>query len=445
MPVTTPPHARPTTPRLSAAPTAEPPPHIHTLANGVRVLTLVLPQLQTACVSVFVRSGSRNESARQNGISHVVEHMAFKGTATRDCQRINLDAELLGAEVNAHTDKDHTAFHMRGLARDAAGFIAMLGDIVLHGSFPEAELERERAVILQELLEDEDDALSAAFRLYDQICFGKHPLAQPVIGLRRNIERFTRDELIDYVRRQYSGANTIVAIAGPVDPQAMVKAAEQAFSAMPAGTPHQLPAPQHLGGLVTRRHSGSQQTHVVLGLACATQLQDSAPAVLAATLFGEGMSSPLLDQVRERQALVYHASCSADLSDLAGQFVIEASTTPEHLAEYVETVIRLLRQQAEAIDPVQLQRARQQLQVRSLRLFERPMRRLETAALDLYTWGRVRTREEWQARLDAVDADAVQREFARLLASPAALAITGRVPAGTREKAARWLEQLRAN
>ena len=103
---------------------------VTTLDNGVRVVVLRLPHVATAAVSVFVRSGSQHESARINGISHFIEHMAFKGTRSRDCQQINLDAERLGAEVNAHTDKNHTAFHMRGLARDAGAFLRMLGDIV---------------------------------------------------------------------------------------------------------------------------------------------------------------------------------------------------------------------------------------------------------------------------------------------------------------------------
>ena len=244
---------------------SDPDTHVHTLANGVRVLTLVQPHLASACVSVYVRTGSRHESARLNGISHVVEHMAFKGTRTRDCQRINLDAEQLGAEANAHTDKDHTAYHLRGLAEHAPQFIRMLGDIVLESQFPEAELERERQVILQEYLEDEDDALSTAFKLFDEACYGRHPLAQPVIGKRRNIERFSRDELMDYVQRQYSGANVIVAIAGPVDPQAMAAEAEVVFGAMPAGTPNLVAAPAYLGGVRARRQSGSSQTHVVLG------------------------------------------------------------------------------------------------------------------------------------------------------------------------------------
>ena len=111
-----------------------------TLGNGVRVVAIPLPHLESASVSVFVHSGSAGESRKESGISHFIEHMAFKGTSSRSCQQINLDAEQLGADVNAHTDKDHTAFHMRGMARDAASFVRMLGDIVLN-----AQLSRSRA------------------------------------------------------------------------------------------------------------------------------------------------------------------------------------------------------------------------------------------------------------------------------------------------------------
>src|SRR5689334_10467728 len=195
---------------------------VATLANGVRVLTIRLPQLESACASVFVRSGSAHETKALNGISHVVEHMVFKGTRTRDARRINLDAERLGAEVNAHTDKDHTAYHMRGLAEHATLFVRMLAEIVRDSSFPADELERERQVILQEFAETEDDAFDTAFRLFDQACYGTHPQAQPVIGRRRNIEAFTREQLQAYVLQQYTGCNIVVAAAGRVDVRAIV-------------------------------------------------------------------------------------------------------------------------------------------------------------------------------------------------------------------------------
>jgi predicted Zn-dependent peptidase len=410
---------------------------VTTLGNGVRVVVLRLPHVATAAVSVFVRSGSQHESARTSGISHFIEHMAFKGTRTRDCQQINLDAERLGAEVNAHTDKNHTAFHMRGLARDAGSFVQMLGDIVRQSTFPEAELERERQVVLHEYTEDEDDALSTAFKLFDKACYGSHAMARPVIGSRANIRRFTRAELTAYVQQQYTGANVVVGIAGNVEADEVVASAAAAFGDMPRGSANLVAAPDYLGGIRARRIPGCSQAHVLLGFPIPGLLGDHQGAVVAAALFGEGMSSPLLDQIRERRGLVYHADCSADVTDLCGQFVIEASTMPEHLDEYFAEVTRLLREHAEAVDPIGLERARNQIIVRSLCAREVPSQRLEIAALDLYAFGRVRSREELLAGVAAVTPVEVREAFARMLGAGAAVALAGRIAKGVEERVAR--------
>jgi predicted Zn-dependent peptidase len=408
---------------------------ITTLGNGVRVVVIRLPHLESVNVSVFVRTGSSHESRRLNGISHFVEHMAFKGTHERSCQQINLDAERLGADVNAHTDKDHTAYHMRGMARDSGRFLHMLGDIVRHSAFPEAELERERQVILHETMDDEEDALSTADKLFDKTWFGTHSLAQPVIGSRANIERFTRAELLAYVQQQYTGANVVVGVIGPVDTEAAVRDAEAAFGTMPRGSENAVPLPEYVGGVAARRHPGSGQAHIVFGYPIPTVLsEDHHAGVVAATLFGEGMSSPLLDEIRERRGLVYHADCSADVSELAGQFVIEASTGAEHLDEFFVEVTRLLGEHAQRIDPVSLERARNQIAVRRMRDAERPSRRLEDAALDVFVHGRVRSRAELMARIEAVGAQDVRQAFAQMLAQRASVAIAGKVRQGTAER-----------
>ncbi|HJW10694.1 MAG TPA: pitrilysin family protein [Albitalea sp.] len=417
-----------------ADPTHAPDTTVTTLANGVRVVAVRLPHLESVSVSVFIRTGSAHESRRLNGISHFVEHMAFKGTLERDCQQINLDAERLGAEVNAHTDKDHTAFHMRGMLRHTPQFLQMLGDIVRNATFPEAELERERQVVLHEVAEDEDDALSAAFKLFDQSCFGNHPLAQPVIGTRRNIERFTRDELLGYVQRQYTGANVVVGVAGNVDPDVVLKDAEAAFGAMPAGSANRLAAPEYLGGTKTRRLAGCGQTHVVLGFPIPSLKDDEQASVVAAALFGEGMSSPLMDQIRERRGLVYYAACSADVMELCGQFVIEASTSPAQLDELFTELLRLLAEHAESSDAVGLERARNQIAVRTLRAQERPFRRLEDAAQDLFVHGRVRSRAELMQRIEAVSAADVRGAFERMLSCVASVAVAGKVSGGANER-----------
>ena len=401
---------------------------VATLPNRVRVVTIRIPHSAGASVSVFVGTGSRNESARLNGVSHVVEHMAFKGTLARDAHRLNLDAERLGAYVNAHTDKDHTAYHMSGLAQHAGTFVRMLGDIVRHSTFPEDELERERQVILQEFIEDEDDAVYTAFKLFDQACFGAHPLAQPVIGTRRNIERFTRDELLAYVQRQYTGANVVVGVAGDIAPAAIVDEVRKAFGSMPRGEPNAMTAPSYVGGLRTRRQAGSSQSHVVLGFPIPTLQGEHHAAVVAAALFGEGMSSPLMHEIRERRGLAYHTSCSADVADRWGLFVIEASLMPEHVAEFFDEVGKLLIAHTRTTDRVGLERARNQILVRRLQARERPGRQLEDAALDLFALGRIRPRAELAAQVAGVTAPQVREVFERMLAAGPSVAMAGRLP-----------------
>ena len=407
-----------------------------TLGNGVRVFAISLPHLESASVSVFVHAGSGGESRRESGISHFVEHMAFKGTTRRSCQQINLDAEQLGADVNAHTDKDHTAFHMRGMARDATAFVEMLGDIVQNATFPEAELERERQVLLQEYIEDEEDPLSTAFKLFDKLCFGAHPLALPVIGLRGNIGRFTREDLLDYVGGRYVGANLVVGVAGRIDADRIIAAVQDAFGALRPGDTANVPVPAHIGGTGSRAVAGLGQAHVVYGLPMPALADESHHAyAVAASLFGEGMSSPLLDEIRERRGLAYHVSCSADVSELAGQFVIEASTSPEHAEEFLVAMKRLLEEQAGHVDAVALERARNLIAVRRLRAWENPSRRVEDAALDLLALGRVRPRAEIAARIAAVSTADVRNAFAQMLAARPAVAIAGRLKKGVHERA----------
>jgi len=397
-----------------------------TLANGVRLVTLPLPAATTAGVAVFIRSGSAHESRAVNGISHMVEHMLFKGTATRDARRINVDAEALGVEVNAHTDRDHTAFYMRGLPEHAGEAARMLADLVTVPSFPADELERERQVLLQELAEDEDDPVSSAYKLFDSACYGLHAAALPVIGTRTRVQRLARDELVQYVQRQYRGDNIVVGAAGAFDEDSFLLAATQAFASLPAGGSARVEPPAYLGDVRTRAQEGSSQTHAVLGGAIGPR-GDAAEdaAALAAAVLGEGMSSPLLHELREKRGLAYHASCAAEVQDLCGQFIIETSTAPERANECLDVVLALLHAHAGSIDAAELSRARNQLRVRRLRDAEKPLRRLEDAALDLFTLGRVRSIEERAAALDALDAQAVRGVFERLLHARLSLAFTG--------------------
>ena len=417
-----------------------------TLPNAVRLVAWPVPALATATVAVFVRTGSAHESRLVNGISHVVEHMVFKGTPTRDARRINIEAEHLGADANAHTDKDHTAYYLRGLPEHVGAFVDLLADLTLHPTFPADELERERQVLLQELAEDADDAVATGYKLFDAACFGLHPAAQPVVGTPRHVERLQRADLAAYVQRQYSGANLVVGAAGAIDAEAFLRRAEAAFAPLAAGTPNVVPLAAYEGGVRTRAQAGSSQTHLLLGGALAARRAGDGThteaGALAAAVLGEGMSSPLLHELRERRALAYHAACAADVLDMCGQFVIEASTAPERADECLETVLQLLAQHADHLDPRELARARRQLTVRRLRNADKPLRRMEDAALDLFAFGRVRSLEERLAALASTGGEAVREVFERLIADGLTLAVTGEVRRGTGARARERLAAL---
>ncbi|MCL4761770.1 MAG: insulinase family protein [Burkholderiales bacterium] len=417
---------------------------VETLHNGVRVAVFREPRMATAAISVFVRAGSDHESARLNGVGHVIEHMAFKGTRTRDCQQVNLDAERLGADVDAHTDKDHTAFHMRGLAGDAASLVAMLGDIVTRCSFPEPELERERQVLLQEFAEDDDDPVSTAYKRFDRACYGEHPAGQPVIGTRANLRRFTRSDLVAHVARLYAGANTVVAVGGDVDPVAIVRAAARAFDARPPAGGGARSPPAGVGGVRARRLPGCSQAHVIAGYPIPPRSGDYEPFAVAAAVFGRGMSSPLLDELRERRGIVYHADCSADVRDTCGQLVIEASMAPGAVRSYAAEVSRMLRDHAATIDPSAVQRARNQIRVAVARDHESAPERLERAALDLFSYGRILSFDEHMDRIAQVTPDQVRDAFARMLRAPAAVAVAGAYGRGEEHRVAQLLPGARA-
>ena len=248
------------------------------LANGVRVVAIALPHLQSV-TSACSCAPAAPRGRRLNGISHFVEHMAFKGTHDAQLPQINLDAERLGADVNAHTDKDHTAYHMRGLAADAARFVRMLGDIVRNSSFPEAELERERQVHPAGAASRTRKTAVHRRQAVRRLSFGSHPIA-PAGDRHRaaTISRFGRDDLLDYVEQPYTGANVVVGVVGRFDSTRSSPRPRRPSAAMRAGGAETSSRRRRIVGGVASTRAGYSQTHVVLGFPIASLRADDQPA-----------------------------------------------------------------------------------------------------------------------------------------------------------------------
>ncbi|MGE4239018.1 MAG: M16 family metallopeptidase [Ramlibacter sp.] len=396
-----------------------------------------MPHVHSVSVGVFLRVGSRDETPATNGIGHVLEHMAFKGTATRDVQAINLDAERLGADVNAFTGKDCTGYFMNGLGRHAEQLLRMTADIVLNGTFPEVELQRELEVIRQEAIEYEEDPEDGCGDLLDRALWGDGPMGMPVIGTVTNIEGFGRQDLVRHVQRHYTADRTVVAAAGNFDADAWLACAGRLFAAMPGspdGAASHAPAPAtYAARALARRYAQVSQVFVNLAYPIAPVRQDEMAqqrwrlaAALAANVFGEGMSSPLVDTVRERLGLAYTTYAMVDGGDAWANFVVHAVTTPDKLDALMAATGDLLRAHAAAIDPVHLERAKNQLIVSRVRAGERTYATMEQAVEELFASGTVTPPHEAIATIESIGAEEVRGVFERMLARAPALAITGK-------------------
>lgn len=383
--------------------------------------------VQSGGVAIFVNTGSRNESSALNGISHFLEHMAFKGTASRGVEQINMDAERLGASVNAFTSKETTAYFMTGLGKHAGQFLEQLADIVCNSSFPEEEIERERDVILQEAVEYSEDPGSIVQELLDLAIYQHQPMGRPVIGTGQNINRFTRQDLVDYVQSQYTGANIIVAAAGKIDPEEINRLSERLLGGLPQGQKHVVQTPKHRGGVRTKKVNGVSQVYVNIGFPVSSMsLGQHHPTLVAAALFGMGMSSPLVHELRERQGLAYSVGSDVSIGDNYGTFIIDALTTPRQLTPLLESTARLLREHALNIDLAQLERARNQLSVEFVMSNERPFSLLERAVEHQMVFGRNLSDDELMASLEAVTATDVRLVFERMLEEQPAMSIVGK-------------------
>jgi predicted Zn-dependent peptidase len=410
-------------------------PGLRTLANGVRLLAIPMPHVQSASVGVFLRVGSRDETPESNGISHVLEHMAFKGTSTRTVQQINLDAERLGADVNAFTSKNMTGYFMTGLGRHAEQFLRMTADIVLDSTFPEQELKRELEVIRQEAIEYEEDPEESSSELLDRAIWGDHPMGMPVIGTVKNIEGFTRQDLVAHVRSHYVAENTIVAAAGNFDVQALLALAAELFAGMRACGDEARPVTpaRYVGSATARRFTQVSQVFLNMGYPLAPDSAGEIPqqrwrlaASLAANVFGGGMSAPFVDTIREQMGLAYTAHSTMESGDVWGSFVVHAVTTPDKLDALMSATGGLLRAHATNIDPVHLERAKNQLTVSRVRASERTYATMEQAVEELFASGAVVPTADAVAMIDSIGAEEVRLVFERMLRHPLALAITGK-------------------
>ncbi len=410
------------------------------LANGLTVATDAMAGVESVSIGVFVGVGTRHETLEINGVAHLLEHMAFKGTARRSARAIAEEIEAVGGHLNAWTGRETTAYYARVLAADVPLALDLLADILQNSAFDPEELARERQVVLQEIGLAEDTPDDIVFDLFQETAFPAQPLGWPVLGRAEVVAELGRDALTGYLSGQYGADRMVLAAAGRVDHAALVALAERQLGGLKAlGEPRPVPA-TYVGGEL-RGERDLEQVHLVLGFpGVSAHDPDFYAANVLSTLVGGGMSSRLFQEVREKRGLVYSIYSFLSHFEDGGLFSIYAGTGESEAAELLPIVADELGKVAVKVNHDEILRARAQARAGILMARESTSARAEALANQILTYGRPLSTEEILGEIDKVDATAVQQLAGRLFAGKPTLTALG--PIARVESYARLAERL---
>ena len=375
---------------------------VTTLKSGINVVTDTMPHLETASLGVWVKSGSRHERRDENGISHFLEHMAFKGTRRRSARQIAEEIEAVGGDLNAATSAENTAYYARVLKADVPLALDVLADILSEPAFAPDELTREQSVIVQEIGAVADTPDDLIFEHLQVIAFPDQPLGRSILGTAKTVRSFDEAKLRDYLAQHYRAPDIIVAAAGAVDHAAVVADVEKRFASFngPAGP---APEPARYGGGAHVEKRELEQVHIALALPGVAQ---NDPGLYSLQMFnnvlGGGMSSRLFQEAREKRGLCYSIySFHAPYTDV-GMFGLYAGTDAADTSELMRLIVDEIANATETITEAEIARAKAQMKAGLLMALESSGDRIGQLARHMIAWGRPIPLAELVAKVEAV-------------------------------------------
>ena len=381
---------------------------VTTLKSGINVVTDTMPHLETASLGVWVNSGSRDERRDEHGISHFLEHMAFKGTRRRSARQIAEEIEAVGGDLNAATSAESTAYYARVLKGDVPLALDVLADILSEPAFDRDELAREQNVIVQEIGAVADTPDDLIFEHLQLTAFPDQPLGRSILGTATTVRSFDDAKLRDYLGRHYRAPDILIAAAGAIDHTAVVAEVQKRFASFngPAGLP---PEPARFGGGTCVEKRELEQVHIALAL---PGLAQTDPALYSLQMFtsvlGGGMSSRLFQEAREKRGLCYSIySFHAPYSDV-GMFGLYAGTDAADTAELMRLIVDEIANTAETISEAEIARVKAQMKAGLLMALESSGDRIGQLARQMITWGRPIPLDELVEKVEAVTVESAR-------------------------------------
>lgn len=384
---------------------------VATLSNGIRVITEPMPSVRSIACGLWVGTGSRSETSRENGISHFIEHMVFKGTPRRSAEDIAREMDSLGGHLDAFTGRELVGFNVKVLDEHLPAALDVLADMLRNPRFDDADIEKEKNVILEELKMETDNPESLVHELFVSNFWRKHPLGQPIIGTRKTIGSFNSGVLRDYHSRFYTPANLTVTAAGNLRHDDVVQLVEKYFGDLQVGGEAPLQTTPHPQAPIILKKRSLQQVHVCLGMPLYSAVHPLRFACYTLNvILGGGMSSRLFQNIRERQGLAYSIFSEINMYKDAGMFAIYAGTSRDKLDRLLGSALAELRRlKEEPLDEAELQRAKEYMKGSLLLSLESTSSRMSNLARQWMTFGRFFSLDEIANSIDAVTAEEVRQ------------------------------------
>ena len=401
---------------------------VTTLENGLTVATDTMSSVATATVGLWNNVGARHEAKEHNGVAHFLEHMVFKGTTTRSVTDIAQTIENAGGYLNAYTSHENTAYYARMLADDVNLGLEIVSDLLLNPIFPEPELERERGVVLQEIGMYQDSPDSLVFHNAQAQAYGDTALGWPILGTIDTITNMPRQTLIDFIGTNYSPSTIVLAASGAVNHDGLVAQAERIFKdSLPQAKPTATAA-QYQGGDIRQDKTDLEQVHLVLNFPAPDYYSDDYYTLaMLGSILGDGMSSRLFQEIREKRGLVYSVQSYLDCYADHGQFGVYAGTGPELVTELIPVLCDALKSAAGTFTEAEIQRAKTQFRAQKLMALESTSKRCEKLAQNILKYGRPISMEETLAKIDAVDAAKLDKLATKIFSDKPTLSALGPV------------------
>jgi predicted Zn-dependent peptidase len=398
------------------------------LPNGLQVLTERMPHMRSVAMGAWVHSGSRDESPEENGLSHFVEHMVFKGTTTRSAQDIAREVDSIGGNLDAFTSKETVCFNIKVLDENMAPALDVLSDLVLNPRFSVADLEREQSVILEEIKMDEDNPDYLVHETFTQNFWKNQALGRPILGTVKTVSSFDQATVIAHHQRRFTPRNLIFSAAGNLDHEQMIDLVSARFGSLREdANPH--PAietrPKTTAHITLKKKRSLEQVQLCLGVP-APAVDDPArfTIYLLNTMLGGGMSSRLFQSIREEQGLAY--SVFSELSPFrdSGALSIYAGMSLDRAERVIElTLAELRRLKVEPVSAAELKRAQDQMKSNIVLGLESSGSRMSNLARQQMFFGRFIPVEEIVAEIDKVTPADIQ-VLANQLFQPELIALT---------------------